>query len=350
MLEERVTPATFIWTGAGNNNNWSNPNNWQGGVAPTSAANPDLVFPSGAARLNNTNDISGLVVRSITFSGSNYRLQGNPITLAGNIFVATGVSNILMTMSSITLTTTVGVTVNNLADLTITSSINGAATAVLTKLGPGNLTLSGSNVSYLAPIDIQSGRLIITNVNALGATTAPTIVNTNAQLQIRNIPNPINEPLIINGFGPSNDGALYNAVGNSVWAGTITLDSNSSIGVAGGTTLNVTGLVTDTGAGRDLTKVGPGQLIFSRTGGNTYRGTTTINNGILTIRDPQSLGAGSIFGAPQSGTPQARTIVNYNPITNEAGTLQLEFVPFTSTNPPPTLAVGDPNGILQNPS
>lgn len=31
MLEERVTPATFIWTGLGGNNNWSNPANWQGG-------------------------------------------------------------------------------------------------------------------------------------------------------------------------------------------------------------------------------------------------------------------------------------------------------------------------------
>jgi autotransporter-associated beta strand protein len=342
LLEERVTPTTFIWTGAGSNSNWSNPANWQGGVAPTSAANPDLVFPSGALRLNNTNDIAGLVVRSLTVSGSNYILGGSAIQLAGNVFVSPGVSNVRITLPA-TLSTTVSITVNSLADLTISGQISGAAAAALTKLGTGQLTLSGNNTSYAAPIDIQSGRLVVTHVNALGTTSAATIVNTNAQLQIRNISATILEPLILNGFGPSNDGALFNAAGNSTWGGTITLDSNSSIGVAAGTSLNVTGLVTDTGAGHDLTKVGAGQLLFSRSGGNTYRGLTVINDGILTIRDPQSLGAGSIFGSPQSGTPQARTIVNYNPITGEAGTLQIEFVPAI-------LNVGDPNGILQNPN
>jgi autotransporter-associated beta strand protein len=342
MLEERVTPATFIWTGGGTNNLWSNPSNWQGGVAPTSAANPDLVFPSGAARLNNTNDLSGLVVRSITVSGSNYTLGGNAIQLAGNVVVASGVSNVRITLNA-NFTTTVSVTVNNLADLTISGQISGGSGAVLTKLGTGTLTLGGNNSAYSAPIDIQNGRLVITHVNALGTTSAETIVNPNAQLQIRNIAGVIGEPLRLNGFGISSDGALFNAAGNSIWGGTITLDSDSSIGVASGTSLDITGLITDTGAGRNLTKVGSGQLIFSRTGGNTYRGTTTINDGILTIRDPQSLGAGSIFGAPQNGTPQARTIVNYNPVSGQAGTLQIEFAPTV-------LAVGDPNGILRDPT
>ena len=342
MLEERVTPATFIWTGLGGNNNWSNPSNWQGGVAPTSAANPDLVFGTGALRLNTNNDIANLVVRSITISGSNYVLGGNAIQLAGNVFVGSGVSNVRITLNA-NLTTAVAVSVGILADLTISGQISGSSAANLTKLGTGTLTLSGNNMAFSAVVDIQEGRLIMNHINALGTITAPTVVNANAQLQVRNVAPIINEPLILNGFGPSNDGALLNAAGNSTWAGTITLDSNSSIGVAANTTLNVTGLVTDTGAGHDLTKVGAGQLIFSRTGGNTYRGLTVINYGILTIRDPQSLGAGSIFGAPQNGTPQARTIVNYNRVTGEAGTLQIEFVPSI-------LAVGDPNGILRDPT
>ncbi|MBA2227575.1 sialidase family protein, partial [Thermogemmata fonticola] len=342
MLEERVTPATFIWTGSGGNNNWSNPANWQGGVAPTSAANPDLVFQTGASRLNTNNDISGLVVRSITISGSNYNLGGNAIQLAGNVFVGNGATGNRITFNT-NLTTAVAVMVGTSAELTISGQISGNTAANLTKLGAGTLTLSGNNTAYSAVVDIQEGRLVMTHVNALGTTTAHTVVNPNAQLQVRNVAAAINEPLILNGFGPSSDGALFNAAGNTTWAGTITLDSNSSIGVAANTILNVTGLVTDTATGHDLTKVGAGQLIFSRTGGNTYRGLTVINNGTLTIRDPQSLGAGSIFGSPQSGTPQARTIVNYNPVSGEAGTLQIEFVPSI-------LAVGDPNGILRDPT
>ncbi len=341
-LEERVTPATFIWTGLGGNNLWSNPANWAGGVAPTSAANPDLVFNTITPRLNTNNDIAGLVVRSITVSASNYTLGGNPIQLAGNIFIGTNTTNVRITLSP-TFTTAVSITVNNLSDLTISGVISGGSTAVLTKLGAGTLTLSGNNAAYAAPIDIQNGRLVMTHVNALGTTTAATVVNTNAQLQVRNVTAAIAEPLIINGPGVSNDGALFNAAGNTTWTGTITLDSNASIGVAAATTLNVPGLVTDTGSGRDLTKVGAGQLIFSRTGGNTYRGLTIINDGILTIRDPQSLGGGSIFGAPENGTPRARTIVNFNPVTGEAGTLQIDFDPTV-------LAVGDPNGILRDPT
>src|SRR5436190_10339753 len=53
QLESRLAPATFIWSGAGGNSNWSSGANWQGGLAPSgSAATLDnLVFPAGASRL-----------------------------------------------------------------------------------------------------------------------------------------------------------------------------------------------------------------------------------------------------------------------------------------------------------
>ena len=104
------------------------------------------------------------------------------------------------------------------------------------------------------------------------------------------------------------------------------------------------GLISDTGftGGHNLTKVGPGQMIFNRVGGNTYRGQTVIKNGILTIRDPQSLGAGATFGTPQNGTPQSATIVEFNSTISEAGTLQLELTGAVSGT--------DANAVLQNPA
>jgi len=72
--------ATRTWTGGGADNNWSTTANW-GGTAPV--AGDDLVFPSGALRLSNNNNISaGTSFNSITISGSGYTLAGNSIALA----------------------------------------------------------------------------------------------------------------------------------------------------------------------------------------------------------------------------------------------------------------------------
>ena len=172
---------------------------------------------------------------------------------------------------------------------------------------------------------------------------------TNAQLQVgAGIVGPIaaNELLRLNGTG-NGTGALLNTAGANTWAGNIEMDSDSYFGAAAGTSLNITGQISDTGSGHNLTKVGDGQIFFAYVGtalipgGNTYRGSTTINDGTLTIESPSSLGEGAVGGTAQSGTPQAETLVNYNATTGVAGTLQLDFT---------TLEANDPNGVLQNPA
>src|SRR5262245_339221 len=45
VLEDRLAPVTRIWDGDAVSNNWTNPNNWQGNVAPV--AGDDLIFPAG---------------------------------------------------------------------------------------------------------------------------------------------------------------------------------------------------------------------------------------------------------------------------------------------------------------
>src|SRR5436305_494734 len=54
-LEDRVTPAMSIWTGAVSDS-WADPRNWAGNVAPQSEDN--LVFPAGATRFTSTNDLA----------------------------------------------------------------------------------------------------------------------------------------------------------------------------------------------------------------------------------------------------------------------------------------------------
>src|SRR5437868_5228570 len=76
-LEDRLAPATLTWTGAVSNL-WSNPSNWSGG-APRVDTIEDLIFPAGASNLTNVNDIGapGLLLQTITYTGSGYTTTGN---------------------------------------------------------------------------------------------------------------------------------------------------------------------------------------------------------------------------------------------------------------------------------
>jgi len=81
VLENRLVPATHIWTGQVSDR-WSDQGNWTGG---TPAGDPSAVlqFPASAANhVNNNNDLPGLTVDSIVFSqGNGYVLGGLPIIL-----------------------------------------------------------------------------------------------------------------------------------------------------------------------------------------------------------------------------------------------------------------------------
>jgi hypothetical protein len=69
---------TATWDGGGGDNKWTTAANWVGDVKPLAGDN--LVFPAGAARLNNINDYpANAIFGSITISGGNYSIQNNPI-------------------------------------------------------------------------------------------------------------------------------------------------------------------------------------------------------------------------------------------------------------------------------
>src|SRR6266545_4319560 len=73
-----------VWSGGGGDNVWSTGANWTNGAPPVAA--DDLLFPAGAARLSNSNNISaGTAFNSLTFSGSNYVINGNSLTLSSGL-------------------------------------------------------------------------------------------------------------------------------------------------------------------------------------------------------------------------------------------------------------------------
>jgi autotransporter-associated beta strand protein len=320
QLEARETPATFTWTGLGADNRWATPENWELNAAPTGdpANVEDLVFPAGAARLTTQNDLLGGVFNSITYGGSGYRLTGNPITLgipgvvgSGAVVVNDGAAGNVLNVQT-TLGASAGFdqtfSVNAGADLTVTARLFGTTGATLTKDGTGTLTLGNDNSGFTGPIrvDDNSGRLVIGHRFALGSTSAPTTVGTNSTLGLLNVSGAINETVRLNGPGAANDGALNNLAGNSLWAGPVILDSNATIGAAADV-LIITGQITDTAFGYDLTKEGVAEVRLNTAGGvgNTYRGQTFVNNGVLTVGHPRALGAA---GSPANGTVVNKTL------------------------------------------
>jgi autotransporter-associated beta strand protein len=375
LLEDRITPATNTWVGLGANTNWSTPQNWSLGRIP--AAGDDLVFGAAASR-STVDNINPGAYNSVSFSASGYTIAGGPFL---HQLVVSGAFNVGSNLSTETISVPVQlnpsttspqqtITVGSGSTLDFTSTavitpISGSATLqgsqTLYKAGGGTLELDANDSSYTGAVNLapNGGIVLITNPFALGtgaavsgdANAGITTVNANAQLQVQSLSAPVTERLKLNGPGVSNDGALLNVKGTNTWSGNIELDSDSYIGASDNTgNLYISGIISDLGAGHNLTKVGIGPVTFSHVGGNTYRGTTTIDNGVLAIQDPLSLGAGANANDPlQSGQPGSETIVNYNGPAQQYGTLEINYNPgagVDNTNIPST----DPNAILQNPS
>ena len=148
-------------------------------------------------------------------------------------------------------------TVNTGTNLVLGGHLSGntipaqAALQTITKAGPGTLELTNDNSAYTGAFTLASngGVVLVSHPNAVGlgavvpaAPTAGTVtVNSNSQLQLRNIGTPVNARLTLNGTGVADNGALLNIAGNNVWGGPVTLDSDASIGAAASSSVNITG-------------------------------------------------------------------------------------------------------------
>ncbi len=141
--------ATHTWAGAGLSGFWSLPANWAANNPPTAgeAAPVIITFPSGAARLNNTNNVAGLVIDQLNFTGTGYTINGSG-SGATIILRGTGGTTVLNSASALntvdnsiflTLSNTVNFTINTNGSLILASVVQGSGS--ITKLGSGTLTL-----------------------------------------------------------------------------------------------------------------------------------------------------------------------------------------------------------------
>ena len=168
-------------------------------------------------------------------------------------------------------------------------SINGLV--ALTKVGTGNLTLSGAS-AYSCVTNVNAGILTAGNNLALGVTGGATIVDgdggDDATLSIAAGIDIGTEGLTLNGAGTGSIGALKASGAGAIAGGAITLGSASSIGADAASSLQVDGIITGTMA---LTKVGTGTVEMTASNAlTTATSTITVAAGTLTASDPGALG------------------------------------------------------------
>jgi autotransporter-associated beta strand protein len=340
VLEERLAPATRVWTGAapGNNANWSAGANWAGGVTP--GAGDDLVFPGGAKQIATNNDFAGSTLfNSITVYGSGYNFAGNSVTLgAGGLAVSSAAgggtdgfnfgltlganASITNTYPGVTLRLSGGVDTGGGFVATFGGGgfinnfgIGGSGSVV--KAGSGTLLVQQG--TYTGPTTINAGVVQVTTGATLG--TGAVTVNAGATLQLIGSASLV-QPLILNGSGvgggvAGGTGGALEASGPSVSAtGPITLGSDATIGVdpadvlslggvaLGGNTLTVNsggaavasigGAITGAGnlaVNTALAGLAGGTVMVS--GSSSYNGTTTVCAGTLLVSSGGSLASAS---------------------------------------------------------
>ncbi|WP_367870894.1 beta strand repeat-containing protein [Luteolibacter sp. Populi] len=153
----------------------------------------------------------------------------------------------------------------------------------ITKTGAGVLGLYGAN-DFTGAVSVQAGTVQLGNPGGLGGIATGTTV-TGGTLDLNG--QAVMEPITLGGSVVNN-----NPTEAASLEGTINLTANSNAGGPGD--LSLSGVISQTGGARNLTKTGTGKLTISNA--NLYTGTTTIanNTGTVAITNGAALGSGPV--------------------------------------------------------
>ena len=325
--------AVHVWTGAASDR-FSDAGNWRGG-SPAGDAAAELSFPAGVARLAATNDLQGLTVRDISFSGAGYVISGNAITLAADATVSDRLGGPNELACDLVLTGGVTVTVqrNDLTSpdgLTFSGAVSGSGP--LTKLGPVRLTFSGAQPNrYTGATRVLAGGLRLMKSSGVTAVPADLVIgSTGANGDFGSVATFTSEQ-IADAASVRIGGSSSLNVGATETIGPVTADGNARLwtGIGFGQFTATTGTVILAG---DVTATGDGSVSFL--GDFALAGTRTITADCfcdvqistvrehtpaagLILRGPVNIGDGlSVKGSYRGPTVVERGIVSLdNPST-----------------------------------
>lgn len=200
----------------------------------TGALNAGLVNATGASAR-----IRGILAGSVTNAGT-ITLTGTTTGIGAVTQEATGTFDLGGFGTSIGSLAGSGAVILGAVPLT-TGGDNGSSTFAgtvsgdggIVKTGTGTFVLSGAN-SYAGLTTVSQGVLSVRNNAGLGGNAAGTVVDAGAALELQGGITLTGEALTINGTGVNGAGALRNVADNNIWAGTVTLGSDSLIAADAG--------------------------------------------------------------------------------------------------------------------
>jgi autotransporter-associated beta strand protein len=291
-----------------------------GGTAPTvGAVTLNSVF-SGAAGLTKTSPGTLVLAGTNSFTGG-VSVDGGTLRLGTNSALGS---------TSATLTVKNGATLDlagyspAIKGLTDTLGFGALGTGLITNSGAAaTLSITRSNMAFggtiAGPISlviptggssyqILSGNSTYTGIttvfgsleawgtNALGSTSAGTVITNGAGLTLKGMSEPMvyaAEPLTFYGatqFSLNTDGTLRNAT----WTGPITLAAGSALTVTRGGFTNGSITVQSVITGSGSLNKDNATLALTLGGSNDYSGGTTLTAGLLKLAQTNALGTGSV--------------------------------------------------------
>ena len=303
-----------------------------GGITQLLSLSPIDLIMAGTGSLTLTNSVSNYTGKTIIKSGTLVLGASNVIPYSSNIEVDGGVFDIGSFSDSVgdvsvfggSITGTKGIlngqsyTINigSSSDTTISAILDGGD---LSKYGKGTLTLSGEN-TYTGSTHIYAGAILVSNNQGLGPVNSDSRVEvySGAALELDNV-TIVYKNLYLLDDDPGLSAPLLSSVGSgdSTYNGQIYFSGQATLDAAAGTSLtlidtvntiygsdcaltvsgkgnvSIDGIIDDTFSSSPmlpmtLTKEGTGKLTL--TSANTYRGITTINDGIISIDKDTALG------------------------------------------------------------
>lgn len=166
--------GTHTWTGLGRNGLWSNADNWSTTPPAVRESDVRLVFPAQLRTVQQPiNDLRGLVVTSIAFSGAHYRVDAlstaEGLTLAAGATVTVNASsNILGASLRLTLGSgDVSVFVADNVQFRVQSAVIGAGT--MAKTGTGEIWLEGDAPNSMARLRVSGGMAVLNKAPGIAA-------------------------------------------------------------------------------------------------------------------------------------------------------------------------------------
>ncbi|VTR93771.1 Uncharacterized protein OS=Skermanella stibiiresistens SB22 GN=N825_07995 PE=4 SV=1: Autotrns_rpt: Autotrns_rpt: Autotrns_rpt: Autotrns_rpt: VCBS [Gemmata massiliana] len=266
---------------------------------------------SGASVFFDGSNLS--VAEGFTISGTGYGTSGALASLNGAVTISGNVN--LAANSQIGAAGSATLTINGVID-------DGGSTFNLTVLqgATGRTVLGGAN-TFDGNLVVNSGYLRATHGGALGDTATATTVtfDDTATLELSGgiaLPATKSLTLTLNGANGGSASKIINVAGSNTISGTLLFAGNEQITVATGTSLTISGAISQSGGNRNLLTAGSGVLTLSGT--NSYTGGTFVNGGRLVVDGSIGTSSGAFVanGATigGSGTVPAATV-------NSGGTL-----------------------------